>query len=149
MKVEFRNFQQQDFLEVEKMIFDLYEEDVYGETITSEKIHNTVQELTKHPEKGKIIVFICHREIVGYAIVIFFWSNEFGGNIIHIDELYVNAAWRNRGIATQFFKDLSSYGQENTKALQLEVTPTNRRAFTYYRRLGFAISKNTHLLKKI
>ena len=147
MNIVFRNFHIRDLSEVEQMILGLYKEDVYGEPITLEKIRETFYELTQNPEKGRIIVFTLDCEIIGYAILIFYWSNEFGGNIIVIDELFVKPALRNQGIATQFFEYLSTQWQ--AKALQLEVTPSNPRALRYYQKLGFSISKNTHLIKKI
>ena len=148
-EVNFRALQQNDLAEVEQMIFQLYEEDPEGDPITSEKIAKTVRELSDHPEKGRFIVFAKATEIAGYAIVIYFWSNELGGNVLYIDELFVKKAWRNCGIATRFFDAISSNEQGAVKALQLEVTPSNEQAMSYYKRLGFGSSKNSHLLKSL
>ncbi|MCP4335531.1 MAG: GNAT family N-acetyltransferase [Gammaproteobacteria bacterium] len=146
-EVKFRTFQQDDLAEVKQMIFQLYAEAPEGQPITSEKIDNTVRELSAHPEKGRFIVFSTASEIAGYAIVIYYWSNELGGDVLHIDELFVKKAWRNRSIATRFIDAIPGNEQGTVKALQLEVTPSNERALSYYWGLGFESSRNSHLLK--
>lgn len=108
VQVVFRDFQPQDLSELEQRMGRLYAEDPEGEPITRDKIWATVQELTQHPAKGRIVIFNVEQAIVGYVLAIFCRSNEYGGNIVHIDALYVNGPWRNRGIATQFSADLRS-----------------------------------------
>lgn len=132
------------------MIHDLYHEDRTTMQITDEKISETIKELRNKPEKGKIIVFQSGRETIGYAIVIFYWSNEFGGNILHIDELYVKPQFRKRGVGTSFFKQiLQTLDCKTAVALQLEVTPSNSRARRYYQSLGFEKTPNLHLIRLI
>ncbi len=149
MQVVWRDFHPRDLPELAQMIDGLYAEDPAGEPMTRDKIHATVRELTQHPAKGRIVVFTVEQHIVGYALVIFYWSNEYGGNVVHIDELYVKGPWRNQGIATQFFAALPLWEAATTKALQLEVTPSNARARAYYQTLGFVPGPNAHLVKKI
>ena len=141
----FRKFDESDYRELEKMIRALYTEDDYGQPMSSDKIARTVAELQKHPEKGTIFIFENKHGIVGYAITVFFWSNEFGGNIAEIDELYVKPELRNKGIGTRFLDYSAHSHAENVVGLQLEVTPSNERALGYYTRYGFKESKNKQL----
>jgi ribosomal protein S18 acetylase RimI-like enzyme len=147
MKVYFRPFQPSDLTELKQMVFALYQEDSYEQLMTTQKIQQTVDELTDHPERGKILIFTLNVNIVGYAILIYDWSNEYGGVLMTVDELYVKGAWRNRGIARQFFDYLSSSASEKIKGIQLEVTSKNQRALAYYKKLNFKLSANTLLMK--
>ncbi|KPU27091.1 hypothetical protein TR13x_06765 [Caloranaerobacter sp. TR13] len=149
MEVDFRLMRIEDRAEVEEMIIALYAEDPDGEIICKEKIMMTFKHLFKHPEKGKIIVFEEQSKIVGYSVLIFYWSNEYGGDIVHIDELYVKPNWRNQGIATRFIEFISKCFMDRAIALQLEVTPSNKRAFDYYKKIGFMRTKNIHMIKKL
>ena len=73
----------------------------------------------------------------GYALLIPYWSNEFGGTLLFIDELFVIAQARSRGIARQFFAFLAASRPFRAVALALEVDPTNERAKNLYESIGF------------
>ena len=110
-----------------------------------QKIQSTFDSLTKYPDRGSIVVFEYEKEVVGYALLINFWSNEFGGNILNIDELYIKKEWRSQGVGTGFIKYLMSSKPAGAIALQLEVTPGNHKARKLYTKLGFKPRKNDTL----
>jgi len=141
--VKFRPFTHNDSTELKEMIFCLYREDPDGGKVTEENISSTIRELTANPHNGSITIFEIEGEIAGYAILIFFWSNEYGGDILHIDEIYVKPSWRNKGIASDFIKGYA----DKVKAIWLEVIPTNEKAMKFYKKLGFKETKNTWLIK--
>ena len=145
----FRAFRNQDLPELEEMIFALYREDPCEGGMSHQKVERTVEELLLYPEKGTITMFCVNEVVVGYAIVIYYWSNEYGGNIASIDEFYVKPFWRRKGIGTSFIEYASKAKAGDVKGLQLEVTPLNERAFAYYSRHGFAPAENRHLFKKL
>ena len=130
------------------MIHELYREDPSTKPISDKKISQTLRELRNRTQMGEIIVFEDGKAVVGYSILIPYWSNEYGGNILHIDELYVKADYRDRGVATSFLKQLVRRNHDAV-ALQLEVTPSNTRALNYYQKLGFRKTKNSHLIRTI
>lgn len=131
-------------MDLKEMIVSLYREDPEGESINEEKIKRTIAESRNNPGKLRIYMFRQENDNVGYAILVYFWSNEYGGDIINIDELYVKETCRNQGIGTEFLSFVER--MDNKAALQLETTPSNSRALGYYRRLGFVPSGNTHLM---
>ena len=90
------------------------------------------------------MVFEQGSSTVGYSILINFWSNEFGGNILIIDELFVRKEFRSQGIASQFIQHLAETKFNDSVALQLEVTPDNHRALALYKNLGFKRHKNDY-----
>jgi len=145
MEINFRSFRQTDHLELKKMIHALYVEDPVDEAITDKKISKTIIELRKRPCKGKIIMFEKDSVTIGYSIVIFYWSNEYGGDILHIDELYVKPEHRELGAATSFFNHMARTYRNKIVAIQLEVSPSNSRAMNYYQKLGFKKTRNMHL----
>jgi len=146
--LQFKAFSNKDLRELEKMIFALYREDPCGEKISRRKIRDTVQELTRHPEKGTISIFRVGEAVVGYSIVITYWSNEFGGKIALIDECYVKPSWRNQGIGTSFIKYVSNAKAAGLKGIVAEVTPVNKHALAFYSRQGFAPAQNRYLFKR-
>ena len=144
-----RKYQPSDYPEFEQMVFALYEEDDYGMTMTSEKVFRTVQELGTVNNRGSIFIFTAEEEIVGYAILIHYWSNEYGGHLVSIDEMYVKESWRNRGIGGSFIKLLETNAPEKTVGMSLEVAPENEKAIRFYQRMGFKKSGNTGMVRVV
>ena len=89
--------------------------------------------------------------VVGYALLVSFWSNEYGGEICAIDELYVKPSHRSRGVSTSLFDEVIGdrmLWPGHPVALELEVTPDNDRARALYERLGFR-ARNTTLRRRV
>jgi ribosomal protein S18 acetylase RimI-like enzyme len=145
MDISYKPFEAQYVPELKTMIHALYLADGEPEKMTDEKISLTVTFLSIHPGHGEIILFCNETEVVGYAILINYWSNEFGGNVLHIDELFVKEAFRNQRIGTEFIHHLIRSGYNNCRALSLEVVSLNDRALALYRRLGFRPAPNRTL----
>lgn len=146
MKVIFRSYTDTDYQAFMQMVIKLYNEDPEGDKITEEKINATIKEAKDHPCKVSIKIFMMGHSYAGYAILVYFWSNEYGGDVLHIDELYVEKEFRKRGIATDFLESLVT---GEAVGLQLQTTKANQRAEKFYRQQGFRALENNHLFKRI
>jgi len=142
MNIKYRQFEKNDFTILTQFMIGLCEEDPGTKHITADKIRCTVDSLMNHPDRGTIMIIERGNEIIGYALLINFWSNEFGGNITVIDELYVRKEYRSRGIGTNFITYLAKNRYNDAVALQLETTPWNKKAAMFYEKLGFTASRN-------
>ncbi len=149
MNIKFRKYAGKDYSDVVTMIFALYQEDPDGEPITEDKISRTIIELTEKSDKGNVFLFLFDGQIAGYSILINFWSNEHGGDVGVIDEIYFLPPFRHRGIASAFLDFAFSELNTTSKMLQLEVTQTNQRALNYYQRRGFSLSENHFMTKRL
>jgi len=147
LKIEFNSFCDDDFDEFLEMVFALYKKDAYGEKINIQKIKKTISILSNSSDKGDIYIFKSETYIVGYAITIYYWSNEYGSYILFIDEIYVKPDFRRQGISTQFIDFLININKRKMKAIQLEVTKANRIALNFYQKNGFIINENQSLIK--
>jgi GNAT superfamily N-acetyltransferase len=101
----FRTYQESDYEALKEMVFALAVEDIDPqETIpmSEAKIQSTVQRSITHPDQLGIRIFEVDNSIAGYALLTFYWSNEYQGEVAIIDELYVKPEYRNQGISTQF-----------------------------------------------
>jgi len=106
----------------------------------------TLTEVRVNPIRGAVAVLELNDRRCGYALLISFWSNEFGGEICAIDELYVEPEFRGRGFATQFIQSLASGDSRiwprRPAMIAVEAYRTNPRAKALYERLGFETSPN-------
>lgn len=148
MSVCFRAATTADWPAIAPLILQLYQEDPSPNPVTQANIARTLQESVQHPEKVQLIAFDLANTVIGYSLLVFYWSNELGGNVIFIDELLIASTHRGQGIATQFFSWLEEAYRTRAVALMLETTPDNDRARALYQRLGFQRYKNLHLIKR-
>jgi GNAT superfamily N-acetyltransferase len=83
---------------------------------------------------------------VGYAILVPFWSNEFGGPMLYLDEVYVVPDARGRGVGTAIVAWARAEAQRRgCVRLALEVNHDNPRARRLYERLGFEVEARSTL----
>jgi ribosomal protein S18 acetylase RimI-like enzyme len=123
------------------MCMALNAEDPGPAPVRPDQMRRTLIKLREEPNRGRAVVCEVDGRAAGYALLISFWSNELGGDVCNIDELFVAPEYRGRGLATALFDQLSDRGQSlwpvRPAALALEVTPQNERARTLYERMGF------------
>lgn len=89
------------------------------------------------------------RAAIGYVVITFGWSVEFGGLDGFIDELYIRPGVRGRGIASETLQSLPrALAGAGLKALHLEVSHDNATAQRLYARAGFASRDGYHLMTR-
>lgn len=83
------------------------------------------------------------RAPIGYIVITFGWSVEFGGLDAIIDELYIRPGVRGRGIASEALIALPrALAGGGLRAIHLEVDRTNAAAKKLYHRAGFQPREN-------
>lgn len=127
------------------MMQGLYSEDEAASPVDRSRFPLTIDFFLANPSQGRIILFEEGLSIRGYALLVPYWSNEFGGPLEVVDELFVTPEARNRGIATNFFRFLGEHKPFDAVALALEVSPGNTGALRLYQSLGFARRHNSLL----
>jgi len=89
------------------------------------------------------------RAPIGYVIVTFGWSVEFGGMDAFIDEIYMRRAVRGRGIASEVLMSLPrALAKAGVKGLHLEVNREDDAAQRLYARSGFAARERYMLMSR-
>lgn len=82
--------------------------------------------------------------VAGYALVAYYASQELGGRVTFIDEIYIKPEFRGKSLARQFF----DYVNENSVACRLEVEKDNIKALSLYSDMGFEVNKYIQMQKK-
>lgn len=130
------------------MMFHFYEEYDPAHPINKASINDTIIHLTNHPENGSIqMIYDDIHNAVGYILLIKYWSNEYHGYLLFIDELYIVPAKRSIGYGRACIAQIEK-SIPGIKALALEVSPKNTRAQSLYEQLGFQLNKNKTFIKK-
>ncbi len=97
-----------------------------------------LQQVIANPFFGRVFLLEFDGEKVGYTVLTFGFSLEFHGRDAFVDELYIVASRRGRGIGKQALEFLAQVCRdEGIAALHLEVERANTIAQELYRRQGF------------
>ena len=122
------------------MCLALYREDPGFSAVDAERVRRTLAKLRAEPHRGQAVVADVADVARGYAFLVPFWSNELAGCVCEVDELFVQNAFRSRGVGAALFEAITSrklFAEEKVVALALGVTSGNHRARALYERLGF------------
>ncbi|WP_187430371.1 hypothetical protein ROLI_019340 [Roseobacter fucihabitans] len=89
------------------------------------------------------------RAPIGYVVITFGWSLEFGGLDGFIDEIYVRPGVRGRGIASETLQSLPrALAGAGLKAIHLEVDRSDKAAHRLYARSGFSAREKYMLMSR-
>jgi ribosomal protein S18 acetylase RimI-like enzyme len=127
--------------DIVSMCLSLNAKDPGPYSVQPAQVKRTLSKLREDPTRGRALVCEVAGHPVGYAFLISFWSNELGGEVCTVDELFVLPDYRGRGLGTVLLEKLAEAEQSlwpvPPAALTLEVTARNHRARALYERLGF------------
>lgn len=117
-------------------------------TLNEEAARGALQQLITDESKGRVWLIEADGETVGYTVLTFGFSLEFHGRDAFVDELFIVAEWRGRGIGRQTLEFLSAACRTHgIAALHLEVERANTVAQELYRKAGF-VDHDRYLLTR-
>lgn len=100
-------------------------------------IGETLRRFEAEPMRGEVVVIERDGRPAGYMILVFYWSNEFRGEVVLLDELWLDPAERG-GTGAQVMTELQERAAaRGAKVLSLEVLDAVPRAASLYQRAGF------------
>jgi GNAT superfamily N-acetyltransferase len=130
---------------VAEMSMALYGDAASTIGITPGQVLRTLDRFRAEPLRGRALVLDSRGTLAGFCLLASFWSNELGGEVCVVDELYLKEDWRGCGHATalvQALKTDRSLWPLQPVAFELEVSPRNPDARRLYERLGFCDKHN-------
>ena len=141
----FKPLELTDIEVITQMMQDFYAIDNYPMDVEVAK--NLFQEFITNEHLGKSWLIYSENEIVGYIILTFIFSFEYGGKIAFVDELFIKETARGKGFgkeAIQFIQQ--EVPKLSLKLLYLEVEPHNENAQKLYLAHDFELH-NRKLMK--
>ena len=143
--INFKPLEIADILIITQMMQDFYAIDNYPMDVEVTK--TLFQEFIFNEHVGKSWLIYSENEIVGYIILTFIFSFEYGGKIAFVDELFIKETARGKGFgkeAIQFIQQ--EVPKLSLKLLYLEVEPHNENAQKLYLAHDFELH-NRKLMK--
>ncbi|WP_108880864.1 GNAT family N-acetyltransferase [Anderseniella sp. Alg231-50] len=108
----------------------------------------SIDSLLAMPAQGRILLVQTPDTVtVGYAVLAFGFSLEFGGRDAFLDELFIAEAFRGQGIGRAALAAVCAWARhEGLCALHLEVERDNTAAKTLYTETGFEDRSHYNLM---
>jgi len=130
-----------------QLMLGLQQDDPWSVPFREEVVRESLRELLINPSVGRVFLICDADSCVGYVVVSFDFSLEYGGRNAWIDELFIRPELRGKGIGSKALDFAVQVAREcGAKVLHLEVNRGNP-AINLYRRHGFE-DHNRSLLSK-
>ncbi|MCI0693638.1 GNAT family N-acetyltransferase [candidate division KSB1 bacterium] len=87
---------------------------------------------------GRVWLIQDGEQAIGYVVLTLGYSLEYHGRDAFVDEIYISASHRGKGIGTQIIQFLEEVCRNlEVQALHLEVERANTKAQAFYHKVGF------------
>lgn len=118
-----------------KMAQDFYSSPAVLAPVPAKNIENTFFELMRSDEYAEAFIFERDSKIAGYALLAKTFSQEAGGLVVWIEEIYIKSEFRGLGLGGEFLEMIKN--DYPAARLRLEVEPDNDRVVSLYEKHGF------------
>ena len=115
-----------------------YNTDAVIKPIPLSHIDATFEELMRRDTYTSAYVCDVDGAVRGYALLAKTFSQEAGGQVLWIEELYLTKEYRYQGLGRRFFEALLASLPPEIKRVRLEVEKENEGAVRLYESLGFS-----------
>ncbi len=144
--MDFQEGEQKSFYD---MAHSFYKSDAVGKEINQKFLVDTFEYCINKSPYIRGIFICCDNLIVGYALLTFTISNEYGGLIMFIDELYIKENYRNMGLGSYFISSLIFEYRQKVSCIELVVAKDNRNAINFYKKFDFVFNDFTTMYRAI
>ena len=133
----FRDFKESDRADFLKMCREFYSGDAVDHAIPEEYMQVTFDEILRQGPYLRGIIFERDGKPAGYGQLSFTFSNEVGGFVVLIEEIYVLPEFQGEGIGNAYLECLKKEYGGKAKRFRLEVCSGNSGAIRLYSKKGF------------
>lgn len=143
-----REVQEKDYEIYMELTKEFYESDAVLHPIPESHRKAAWEEVMRSKDYVQAYILEEKEEPIGYGLVSKTFSQEAGGMVIWVEELYIRSAYRGLGLGKQFFSFVEREFSSMVSRLRLEVEPENQRAKELYEKIGYEILDYVQMVKE-
>lgn len=145
--MEVRDFVPQDQREYIEMSNSFYNMGAALSNVPEEHFKRTFDLVVGRSPYARGLMIQKEGVTAGYALLSFSWSNEAGGIVVWLEELYIKEAFRSEKLGTSFLQWLDTEYIGKVGSIKLEVAPSNAAAQKLYERCGYHVLNYIEMIK--
>ncbi|MBQ7624621.1 MAG: GNAT family N-acetyltransferase [Clostridia bacterium] len=130
-----RRLQFRDRKEYLKMAEDFYSSPAVLHPVPRENFARCFEKLLSNTPLAEGYIIEKDGKTAGYAVTSLTYSQEAGGEVLWLEELYIKPEYRGQGLGTEYFDYILK--TPGIARFRLEIEPDNEKAIKLYSRLGF------------
>ncbi len=129
-----------------KMMKEFYSSPAVDHEVNPQNFETTFEAAMNKSPFMRALILEVEGEAAGFGLLSFTYSNEAGGMVVLIEELYINEAHRSQGLGKKYFEFVEKE-YPSAKRFRLEVMQDNRKAIDLYKRIGYDILEYTQMIR--
>ncbi len=126
-----------DYKDYMALATEFYHSDAVLHTIPKSHIERTFEEIATSSLYAEGYLFEYEGKVAGYSLLAKTFSQEAGGMVLWIEELYIRPEYRNKGLGSAFFEYLDNKTKDQVVRIRLEVEEDNEKAMALYKKMGY------------
>ena len=130
-----------------EMAEEFYSSDAVLHQVPRSYFEKTADEVLRSDAYAEIYLLEYEGEPAGYGLTARTYSQEAGGQVLWIEELYIRKKFRSKGLGREFFSWLEEKNRGKIARFRLEVEEENSRAIALYKRLGYEVLDYVQMVK--
>lgn len=120
-----------------QMAKEFYKSEAVISEIPTQNILNTFDEVTSNSPYAKAYIIEHDGDIAGYALIAITYSNEAGGIVVWVEEIFIKEKFRGLGLGSEFLSYVEQEFGDKAKRFRLEISHDNDSAQRLYERKGY------------
>ena len=132
-----------------ELTWEFYHSSAVLHPVPERNIEATFKELMRSDEYAECFILEKDGTVAGFALIAKTFSQEAGGMVHWIEELFIRDEFRGCGIGTEFMTEYEKTLPESVKRLRLEIEPDNELAAKLYKRLGYGFLGYSQMVKEL
>ena len=144
-----REIRKEDYQLYMDLSREFYDSEAVLHTIPESYREATWKEMMRSPEFVRGYILEKEGAPAGYGLTSRTFSQEAGGKVVWLEELYIRPEYRCHGRVKEFFRYVDEKIAPEVKRLRLEIEPENLRAKKLYLSLGYEDLPYVQMMKDV